>query len=179
MKILIQYEGFTVSPISRTYNFHVIDAGESRRFTVQVPSELFRLTPLKFQDGPAICFERLQHEIESQELHAEAVLNVSASEIQDYLDRQHPPKAPKRERAPSPFSANSLPNPVPFEAVSNQTVRYEGSGRKEAGTAITNAAKRGWQGAQWDEIAHLKKRITEMDATGQYSRKPFATDDRR
>ena len=59
MKILIQLEGFTVTSTSRTYNFRVIDeAGESRRFCVQVPLESFRATPLKFQDGPLLTRER-------------------------------------------------------------------------------------------------------------------------
>ena len=95
MKTLIQYQGLIISPTSRTYNFHVIDApGESRQFTVQVPSESFRLTPLKFQDGPPISFERLQHEIdrETQESHAEADLNISGQDIQEYLDKHHPHK---------------------------------------------------------------------------------------
>ena len=95
MKTLIQYEGCIVSPTTRTYNFHVIDApGETRQFTVQVLSESFRLTPLKFQDGPPITFERLQHEIdiETQELHAVAGLNISGSDIQEYLVKHHPQK---------------------------------------------------------------------------------------
>jgi hypothetical protein len=125
MGILIQYVGFIVSPTFRTYNFHVIDApGESRQFTVQVPSESFRLTPLKFQDGPSISFERLQHEIdtESQEVHAEADLNISGSDIQEYLDRHHPPKLRKKERIASSFPANPLPSPVFFEPVPGKMV---------------------------------------------------------
>ena len=113
MRILIQYKGFIVSPTSRTYNFHVINApGESRQFTVRVPSESFRLTPLKFQDGPPISFERLQHEIdkETQESHGEAGLNISGSDIQEYLDKQHPRKLRKKEPAarlpPGPASTD-------------------------------------------------------------------------
>src|SRR5207244_10174813 len=101
MGILIQYKGYTVSPAFRTYNFHVIEVpGESRQFTVQVPSESFRLTPLKFQDGPSISFGRLQHEIgkETAELHAEADLNISGADILEYLDKQHPQKTRRKER---------------------------------------------------------------------------------
>lgn len=98
MKILVQFEGFTVSTISRTYNFRVIDApGESRQFSVQVPLESFRATPLKFQDGPLITLERLKQELdrETQESHAEAHLNVGEPDILGYLERHYPPKARK------------------------------------------------------------------------------------
>ena len=98
MKILIQLEGFTVSGISRTYNFQVIDeAGESRRFCVQVSLESFRATPLKFQDGPLITRERLLAELdlETQELHAKTHLAVGESDIQAYMARHYPPKVRK------------------------------------------------------------------------------------
>jgi hypothetical protein len=170
MNILIQYEGFIVSPISRTYNFHVVDAlGESRQFTVQVPSESFGVRLLKFQDGPGICFERLQHEIdaETQQSHAEAVLNIGASEIQEYLDRQHPQKARNKQRASSSLRGNPLPNHTSFKDAFNQTVTHEDSGIKKTGALITDAAKPaklGWRGAQWEEIARLKKKIDEKGA---------------
>ena len=96
MNTVIQLVGFTVSTTSRTYNFLVIDAsGESRRFAVRVSLESFRATPLKFQDGPLITRERLKQELdrETQELHAEANLNVGEPEIVDYLKKHYPPKA--------------------------------------------------------------------------------------
>ena len=144
MKILIQYTGFIVSPISRTYNFHVIDApGESRQFTVQVPSESFRLTPLKFQDGPAICFERLQHEIdvETQELHAEAALNISGSDIQDYLDRHHPRKLRKKDPAAKLLPTRPFAEAAPFRSGLPQTVL--GQRHQESWAAISGAEKLG------------------------------------
>ena len=96
MTTMIQMEGFTVSTTSRTYNFRVIDpSGESRQFAVRVPLESFRATPLKFQDGPLITRERLKQELdrETQELPAEANLNVGEPDIRDYLERHYPPKA--------------------------------------------------------------------------------------
>ena len=98
MKIMIQLEGFSVSVHSRTYNFQVIDeAGESRRFCVQIPLESFRATPLKFQDGPLITRERLLQELdlETQEAHAKTHLAVGESDIQAYMAKHYPPKARK------------------------------------------------------------------------------------
>ena len=98
MNVLIQFEGFIVSATSRIYNFLVIyKPGESRQFSVKVPSESFRSTLLKFQDGPPISFERLKEELagETQELHAQAHLNIAAPDIQGYMERHYPPKARK------------------------------------------------------------------------------------
>ena len=95
MNILIQYEGFVVARAGRVYNFLVIDAlGEPRQFTVKVLSESFRLTSLKFQDGPPLCFELVKRELnrETQDSPAKAHLNIGAEEIQEYLERHSPRK---------------------------------------------------------------------------------------
>lgn len=92
MHVLIQYEGFVVARTSRVYNFLVTDApGVSRQFTVKVPSESFRSTSLKFQDGPPISFELLKQELnrEMQESRAKAHWNIGEQEIQQYLERHY------------------------------------------------------------------------------------------
>jgi hypothetical protein len=102
MAISIRFEGYVVAHTSRIYNFDVIDAlGESRQFDVKVPAESFRPTFLTFQDGPAICFERLKVEIdgETQESHAKAHLNIGDPDIQEYLERHHPRKIRKKHPA--------------------------------------------------------------------------------
>ena len=156
MRILIQYEGFVVSPSSRTYNFHVIDTpGESRQFTVQVPSESFRLTPLRFQDGPPISFERLQLEIdgETQGLHAQADLNISGTDILEYLDRQHPRKLRKKELAAQLLAGRSSAESVSFRCGLRQN--GEDSGMKKAGPAIAEAVKLERQDSSWNGFSKL------------------------
>ncbi len=91
-----QYVGFNVAASSRIYNFDVLDTREEpREFTVKVQSEAFRAARLKLQDGPAICFARLQEELqrETQESRAEAHLSIEERDIQEYLE-QHYPRAP-------------------------------------------------------------------------------------
>jgi hypothetical protein len=88
----IQYIGFNVAASSRIYNFDVIDkVEEAREFTVNVQSEAFRSTHLKFQDGPGICFERLEQELEreTQKARAEAHLSIGKRDIQDYLEGRY------------------------------------------------------------------------------------------
>ncbi len=91
----IQYVGFNVAPSSRTYSFRVTAAPEeTREFTVKVQSGAFRSTPLKFQDGPDICFARLKRELgrETQELRAEPHLHIGEEDIHEYLRLHYPRK---------------------------------------------------------------------------------------
>ena len=91
----IQYVGFNNADTSRTYAFHVIDSPiETREFTVKVQGEAFGADSLKLQDGPGICFERLQRELgmETQESRAEALLNIGEMDIREYRARHYPRK---------------------------------------------------------------------------------------
>ncbi len=98
----IQYVGFNVAASSRIYNFDVIDTAETREFTVKVQSEAFRPARLKAQDGPGICFERLEQELEgeTQESRAEAHLSIGKRDIQEYLEG-HYPRQPLRKKTVS------------------------------------------------------------------------------
>ena len=90
----IQYVSFDVVASSRIYNFDVIDSKEAREFTVKVQSEAFRPAALKLQDGPGICFARLEQELhgETPEAPAGAHLSIEERDIREYLERQHPRK---------------------------------------------------------------------------------------
>jgi len=91
----IQYVGLDNSISSRIYAFHVIDPpGESREFTVQIESGSFCAGSLKFQDGPGVCFARLQKELEGEthESHAESHLRVGEQDIHAYRALHYPLK---------------------------------------------------------------------------------------
>jgi hypothetical protein len=78
---------------------------EPRQFTVGIPPESFIPPQLKYQDGPAISFQRLKEEIdhESLECPAKAQLTISGHDIEDYLVTQHPKKKPtKKRQLPAP-----------------------------------------------------------------------------
>jgi len=92
----IQYVGFEVAANSRIYAFNVINGPDAAHdFTVTVQSQAFRPDGLKLQDGPGICFARLDQELQGQtrESPAERHLIVGERDIKDYLGKHHPPKA--------------------------------------------------------------------------------------
>ena len=91
----IQYVGFRVAATSRTYTFRVFDALErTREVTVKIQLGAFRSPPLKFQDGPNLCFARLKQELEreTQESRVEPHLRIGEQDIQEYLQRRYPRK---------------------------------------------------------------------------------------
>lgn len=91
----IQYAGFNIITSYRVYNFDVIDSPrEMREFTVKVQTEAFRADSLGFQDGPGICFARLQRELEGEtpQLRARGDLRIGDLEIQEYRAHHYPKK---------------------------------------------------------------------------------------
>lgn len=101
--MLIQYLGFIVARNARCYNFRVVDRpGEEREFTIDVALESFRLTTLKFQDGPDLCFTRLKRELseEAETPHSKTSVTISEQDIQIYIEHQYPRKGThKKARA--------------------------------------------------------------------------------
>jgi hypothetical protein len=98
----IQYVGFDGTAASRVYGFHVINAArEAREFTVEIHTTAFGPSRLGFQDGPGICFTRLQKGLE-EESHgnlAEGHLNISDQDVHVYLESHRSVRdAKKRKR---------------------------------------------------------------------------------
>ncbi len=117
----IQYTGFKVAVNSRIYSFKVLDATkEPREFTVRIHSDTNLWNTLKLQDGPGICFERLERELgrETPAACAELNLRISEQDIHEFQARHYPPvKEFGRKDLPGfpapPFSAPTIaPSPV-------------------------------------------------------------------
>jgi hypothetical protein len=93
--VTIQYVGFQAAATLRIYTFRVSEALKAtREFTVKIQLRAFRLTPLRFQDGPDICFARLKQKLqgETQEAPLERDLRIGEQDIEEYLQRRYPRK---------------------------------------------------------------------------------------
>ncbi len=112
----IQYVGFNVLPEVRTYHFDVLNPKDTRQFSVHLQSEAFRSSCLRVQDGPNICFERLKQELEAEteKLHAEAHLCISATDIQEYLEREPSEKKTFRPKVNGRTPALPLGKAIPM-----------------------------------------------------------------
>lgn len=101
-----QYVGFSVNAKSREYRLRLSRLGEETSdFTVAIPNKAFLDNRVRYQDGPEICFLKLQREIEAtagQGLPA-ARMTVTDAELEEYKIA-HAPKANKNR--PKPFASS-------------------------------------------------------------------------
>ncbi len=100
----IEYVGFTVSGAMRDYTLTVSQpSGESHAFTLAIPNEAFLGRRARYQDGPDICFLKLQRELIA---HGDALpalyLEVTDAELEEYRTA-HTVK-PNKNRPKVPFS---------------------------------------------------------------------------
>jgi hypothetical protein len=127
----IQYGGFTVSQNSRIYNFQVLDPSRApRAFTVKIQSDTNHWAALKLQDGPGICFERLDQELgrETTASCAELNLHINEQDIRKYLARHYPPvKVVAGKDMPGPSAGPLNPPVLAPLAAADQTLAKPGS----------------------------------------------------
>lgn len=89
-------------------------ARKQRAFTVQIQSDTNHWASLKLQDGPGICFERVEQELgrETPASGAELNLHISDLDIRDYMKRHYPPVKTFVPKNLPGFSAEPLKAPV-------------------------------------------------------------------
>jgi hypothetical protein len=98
----VEYMGFSTGETTRRYKLRVRKAGgETHIFTLSIPSEAFASRRVRYQDGPEICFRKLQLELsECGEILPELNMDVTEAELEDFrLARM--PKAMQRLSRPS------------------------------------------------------------------------------
>jgi ActR/RegA family two-component response regulator len=137
----IQYRGFKVALNSRIYDFQVLDATRGpREFTVKIQSDTDLWVSLKLQDGPGICFERLEQELgrETSTACADLNLRINEQDIREYLARHYPVVKTTRGKYLPELSTDSLQGPeIVHVAESSVPLAEPGiDPRKEVVTAI-------------------------------------------
>lgn len=92
--VVLQYLGFETKGALREYAFSLRGLrGESPHYIVTIPNEAFSSHRARYQDAPAICSLRLQHEFASQaDLPPSSTFSVTDEELAHYKD-EHTPKA--------------------------------------------------------------------------------------
>jgi hypothetical protein len=97
----VEYVGFKAREAAREYTLRVKQAGGSDDFTLSIPNEAFISRRVRYQDGPDICFLRLQRELAALggALPASTHLAITDEEIEEYRVA-HAPKPPTRRAKP-------------------------------------------------------------------------------
>ena len=100
----IEYLGFTVNEGTREYKLRARQPqGKFQAFTLSISNEAFLAHRVRYQDGPDICFLKLQRELIASgdtlpALHHE----VTDAELEEYRVA-HAPK-PNKKRPKVPFA---------------------------------------------------------------------------
>ncbi len=98
----LEYRGFRANGATREYTLRVrIGVGEPTEFTVAIPLAAFLDHRVRYQDGPEVCFLKLQRALAAagEEMPARH-LDVTDSEMAEYRVA-HAPRAPQRRAKPA------------------------------------------------------------------------------
>lgn len=93
----VEYVGFSANTATREYTLRARQAAEdSLTFTLVIPNEAFLSHRVRYQDGPEICFLKLQREILACSGGLpQARLTVTDADLEEYRTA-HAPRPPQR-----------------------------------------------------------------------------------
>lgn len=99
----MEYVGFTTREEHREYTLRVRPpGGEARQVVVAIPSEAFLAHRVRYQDGPEICYLKLQHQLAGEPgAPLPDRLEVTNTDLEAYKVA-HTPKPRRRASEPPP-----------------------------------------------------------------------------
>lgn len=97
----VEYVGFAAKETAREYTLRVKQpTGASDDFTLAISNQAFLERRVRYQDGPDLCFLKLQRELAANVgTLPSSYLSVSDAEIEAYRTA-HTPKPPQRRPRP-------------------------------------------------------------------------------
>jgi len=97
----VEYVGFRSSETTREYTLRVKQAaGVTDDFTLAIANEAFISHRVRYQDGPDICFLKLQRELAALDGALPAsYLSITDADLEEYR-AAHAPKPPQRRPRP-------------------------------------------------------------------------------
>jgi hypothetical protein len=99
----VRYLGFEATDAGREYSLSVETDGERRLFVIVIPHAAFAAHRARFQDGPDLCFAKLQRELAADPAFApRAALVVTDGDLAHYRDSQAKRVPDRKRRSPVP-----------------------------------------------------------------------------
>jgi hypothetical protein len=98
----VRYMGFQCTSEGRSYSLRVDGGGgEPRLVTVIIPNEAFSSRKARFQEGPELCFARLQRELGANaDLPDGLELVITTTELDEHREAQQRRSPDRRNRTP-------------------------------------------------------------------------------
>ena len=98
----VQYVDFRTTERGREYTLRASGAADPRLFVLLIPGEAFASRAVRFQDGPDLCFRRLQRELTADpDLLPNGDMALTAEEISEYRAGREQPANERRRRQPN------------------------------------------------------------------------------
>jgi hypothetical protein len=92
----VRYLGFKTTREGREYSLRATDELQTRLFVVVISHEDFAVRGARFQDGPDLCFTKLEHELAAEPtLAAGSRLVMTPRDLLDYRARERMPASRK------------------------------------------------------------------------------------
>jgi len=98
----VQYIDMRTTGLGREYTLRALGAAEPRVFVLLIPGEAFASRAIRFQDGPDLCFRRLQRELTADpDLLPDGDMVLTPEEIDNYRAGREQPSNERRRRGPN------------------------------------------------------------------------------
>lgn len=95
----VRFVDFRTTARGREYTLSASGAAEMRLFVLLIPEEAFVSRAVRYQDGPDLCFRRLQRELTADpDLPPGSGMVLTADEISDYRAGSEQPASERRRR---------------------------------------------------------------------------------
>ena len=101
--VTLEYLGFRNARVRREYILRVQSGEHTRDYTVWIAHSAFAERQALFQDGPDICYQKLQRALAESELPGAACMGVTESDLASYREAHAPPA--RRPPPPRPVAA--------------------------------------------------------------------------
>lgn len=109
LSIAVEYLGFRTTSAHREYLLRSRMGADRRDYTVGITHELFASGRARYQDGPAICYAKLERELQAPEPSEASYFVVSEEDLAEFQKahaspqkRRHRPAAPVEDGAQGP-----------------------------------------------------------------------------
>jgi hypothetical protein len=109
MAIAVEYLGFRTTEECREYLLRCRFGADRRDYTVAIAHRAFASGQARYQDGPAICYEKLERELQGPEPSQSNVFVISE---EDLLAFQKAHASPQKRRHKAAATAEDGP-PAP------------------------------------------------------------------
>ena len=98
MSIAVEYVGFRTTSDHREYVLRSRDGAGRREYTVGIAHEQFASGRARYQDGPAICYAKLERELQGPEPSQASHFEVSEADLVEF-QKAHASPQKRRHKA--------------------------------------------------------------------------------